>query len=609
MTVLAALNPIPQFFDRNGQPLDGGYIYFGVAGQNPVTSPVTVYWDAAGTQPAAQPLRTINGSPARSGSPATPYVDGDYSLLVKDKRGRQVLYAPSSASATNDSTLLSLISSLTSDLASTVSALVGAGKVGFDWALNYAANTIGWGVRTAGNLPNALRYMPVTEWANILNGTTSTDLTTYVQQAVNAGPCFFPRGKWPVSATTGITLGNGAAIHGAGRSNTIFWALLGTGGSTAQKVAYSAGSVFKRAFTPGVANQYCGNWDLRDFAIILNHPTASITATAEQIGIDLRNAARCEVTRVHVGNIAPVGSFVSKAAPPGGYAQQGYGIVMGTVSSGAVDYCGGEVHNIVDCSAWGAYKGIVMDDLTLSPLSSAHAVRVEGCDIQSCHHLLVQEQQYTAGFKWIDNIVQDGVRRNGDASPTYAMRIAGYDNDVQAGYLEAGSVDYLLRFDSASDNNRVTLNHYSATTIGIGVVSDIGRRNRVQMRANTGLLPGGVDSKGLPIVWYDRAYLEIFAVTHYNGASMVLDDGFGVTVTRPTGAGDYVFTFDIPFISANCYTPEVSYDTNASGHGGTHAVISHTASNVRIQFYAQNGATTTAIDPRFVFVRFKQNAS
>lgn len=87
---------------------------------------------------------------------------------------------------------------------------------------------------------------------------------------------------------------------------------------------------------------------------------------------------------------------------------------------------------------------------------------------------------------------------------------------------------------------------------------------------------------------------------------MVLDGGFGLTVTRPTAAGDYVFTFAKPVLDAKAYTVKVIADTNASGHGGLFAVISSTTTNVRIQFYSQNGATTTAIDPRFVFVEVQQ---
>ncbi len=84
------------FTDRNGKPLENGYVYFGTPNQNPITSPITVYWDAAGTQPAAQPLRTVNGYIVRSGTPANVFVDVAYSQLVQDNKRRQVFYARTS---------------------------------------------------------------------------------------------------------------------------------------------------------------------------------------------------------------------------------------------------------------------------------------------------------------------------------------------------------------------------------------------------------------------------------------------------------------------------------------------------------------------------------
>lgn len=78
----------PLFTDvRSGLPLTGGSVYIGQAGQNPETHPVTVYWDADGTQPAAQPIKTVNGYPARAGTPAVLYITGDFSITVRDAAG------------------------------------------------------------------------------------------------------------------------------------------------------------------------------------------------------------------------------------------------------------------------------------------------------------------------------------------------------------------------------------------------------------------------------------------------------------------------------------------------------------------------------------------
>lgn len=84
--------PANQFFDTDGTPLDNGYIYVGTTGANPETAPQAVYWDKAGTIPAAQPIRTINGFPARDGAVSKFYTSTkNYSITVKDKRGILVM--------------------------------------------------------------------------------------------------------------------------------------------------------------------------------------------------------------------------------------------------------------------------------------------------------------------------------------------------------------------------------------------------------------------------------------------------------------------------------------------------------------------------------------
>jgi hypothetical protein len=79
------------FFNTSGAPLTDGYLYIGTASQNPQTNPIAVYWDAAGTIPAAQPIRTSGGYPVRNGSPATVFVLAtDFSLIVRDKSSKLV---------------------------------------------------------------------------------------------------------------------------------------------------------------------------------------------------------------------------------------------------------------------------------------------------------------------------------------------------------------------------------------------------------------------------------------------------------------------------------------------------------------------------------------
>lgn len=81
------VSPFPVFNDLDGTPLENGYIYIGQSNLNPETAPVNVFWDAARTIPAAQPIRTIGGFPSRNGSPSNVYVEADtYSITVRNSR-------------------------------------------------------------------------------------------------------------------------------------------------------------------------------------------------------------------------------------------------------------------------------------------------------------------------------------------------------------------------------------------------------------------------------------------------------------------------------------------------------------------------------------------
>jgi hypothetical protein len=128
--MLAISSPLQQFFDLDGDPLDDGRLFFGVANQNPETSPITVFWDAAGTQPAAQPIRTLNGYPSRNGAIGTVYAAGDYSLTVRTRKGQLVRYVATAADTNNDLALQAEIDALSADLASTATGK-GAALVGF----------------------------------------------------------------------------------------------------------------------------------------------------------------------------------------------------------------------------------------------------------------------------------------------------------------------------------------------------------------------------------------------------------------------------------------------------------------------------------------------
>lgn len=95
MSALSIQPTYPIFTETNGLPLENGYIWIGAANLDPQGNPINVYWDAALTIAAPQPIRTLNGYPSRSGTPARLYVNSDYSIRVMNSKGGTVYSAPS----------------------------------------------------------------------------------------------------------------------------------------------------------------------------------------------------------------------------------------------------------------------------------------------------------------------------------------------------------------------------------------------------------------------------------------------------------------------------------------------------------------------------------
>jgi hypothetical protein len=90
MTALSVQPPFPILTDIDGQPLEDGFIFIGVVNLAPIANPITVYWDAALTVTATQPIRTRGGYPMNAGVPGRLYVNTDYSIQVQNRNGSVV---------------------------------------------------------------------------------------------------------------------------------------------------------------------------------------------------------------------------------------------------------------------------------------------------------------------------------------------------------------------------------------------------------------------------------------------------------------------------------------------------------------------------------------
>jgi len=101
MSALSIQPTYPIFTDIDGQPLEDGFVWIGQANLDPQGNPISVYWDAALTIPATQPIRTRGGYPVNSGTPARLYVNSDYSIRVMNKNGSVVYSAPAATERYN----------------------------------------------------------------------------------------------------------------------------------------------------------------------------------------------------------------------------------------------------------------------------------------------------------------------------------------------------------------------------------------------------------------------------------------------------------------------------------------------------------------------------
>ena len=90
MSALSIQPPFPAFAGADGLPLENGYIWIGTANLNPQVNQIAVYWDAALTIAAVQPIRTLNGYPSYQGTPSRFYAASDYSIQVLDSKGSVV---------------------------------------------------------------------------------------------------------------------------------------------------------------------------------------------------------------------------------------------------------------------------------------------------------------------------------------------------------------------------------------------------------------------------------------------------------------------------------------------------------------------------------------
>ena len=124
MSAFSVSEPFPIFHDRDGQPLDAGYLYFGTAGLPALSNQIPVFIDALLTIPVAQPVRTLNGFPQHQGAACRLFVNADdFSVAVHQSDNTLVL---SSLNATVRIPFAVMTGAITTDQVTYVEGSVGA---------------------------------------------------------------------------------------------------------------------------------------------------------------------------------------------------------------------------------------------------------------------------------------------------------------------------------------------------------------------------------------------------------------------------------------------------------------------------------------------------
>jgi hypothetical protein len=243
--MLQVQSPFQQFFDSTGTPLDNGSIYIGTTNLNPEVSPITCYWDYAGTQPVAQPIKTSGGYAVRNGTVSQIFTSAaDYSLTVRDSKGNLIYYAPSVTSisfnalaASSGSTLIGFLGTLANDQATTVSAMLD-------------------------------KFVVVTRFGAVGNG--MADDSDAIQHAMDsgAGMIFFPKGNYKVTKPLNVP---------------DYVALIGVGGSSGSLITGThAGNILQHGYLSffsmyGMAFTGAGCTALKQTSFILNYYCENLT--------------------------------------------------------------------------------------------------------------------------------------------------------------------------------------------------------------------------------------------------------------------------------------------------------------------------------------------
>lgn len=334
----AVQSPYAYYTDRDGSPLEGGYLYFGVTGLPAETNPKTVYWDEALTIPIAQPVRTRNGFAYNNGTPGIVWISGDASLMVKNKKGA-VVYSALSNNSISDQIPASVDPFPTLAL-STGSDLIGHKGTG----VSATTTTVGAKLRQIVNIKD---YGAV--------GDGIADDTLAVQRAItnSTGIVYIPAGTFKI---TGVTLTAGKQLIGENRATSILKLGAALNGAGMINAVYADGIVVENltingSSLPGTKNGLinffgCNSSRIENnniintdqFAIACNSQSYT-TIRGNKILMTQRVGAWIDTSTVVPGSGGPVSAsgLVGTISAPAGVGGVQAAFTYSTNGSGAVD--------------------------------------------------------------------------------------------------------------------------------------------------------------------------------------------------------------------------------------------------------------------------------
>lgn len=126
---------------------------------------------------------------------------------------------------------------------------------------------------------NVFGYIPIALQANIVNYTSTNDVSSYVQSAINACPSggctiTFPAGLYNVN---NITMGNATGVNGTATTSTVNGIrLIGAGGTAGTTASFSSGRanwpnyIFTNPSTTGTIFTYNGSAGANTFVLSVN---------------------------------------------------------------------------------------------------------------------------------------------------------------------------------------------------------------------------------------------------------------------------------------------------------------------------------------------------